>query len=279
VLNEATNPKIEALSEMEEHASGALYWVTDSNVRVETDTLKKLVHEHIVNKSKVVFSPIRGTGSKTFGSILENAYLNFFVSGSIIWAWRYMKQHLIVGKSMLVEKEALLTFGGFGHFKDYLAEDFVMGDIYSEKGIYISSNFTWVTNYISKDSVKNFWDRVQRWSKLRYHIKRTIYVIEILGNPIAISLIGLIYLGAGWLNVVVAAAALKILLEYINFFAVNTEDRKKIWIIAIYPLAVIIKDILLFFIYLIPYFSSNVSWHGYKMKITQNSRIIRLNVK
>jgi ceramide glucosyltransferase len=115
------NPKIEMLEVMVGEAAGELYWVSDSNIRVEKETLKMLVMEYLAKGSKIVFSPVRGTGSRTIGSIIENSYLNFFVSGSIISAWILVKRQIIVGKSMLVEKAALDKMGGFTNFREYLA--------------------------------------------------------------------------------------------------------------------------------------------------------------
>ena len=66
-------------------------------------------------------------GSRTFASLIENTSLNFFTSGSIIAAWKLLRQHIVVGKSVLIEKKALGMLGGFGYFKNYLAEDFLLG--------------------------------------------------------------------------------------------------------------------------------------------------------
>lgn len=57
------NPKVATLMQMEPHCNGELYWVTDSNIRVQRDTLKRLVHEYVVKGSKAVFCPIRGTAA------------------------------------------------------------------------------------------------------------------------------------------------------------------------------------------------------------------------
>jgi ceramide glucosyltransferase len=267
------NPKIEVLASMESTCTGELVWVSDSNVRVEPDTLKKLVHEYVVNDAKIVFSPIRGTGSCTVGSVMENASINLFVSGSIIAAYKLSGQHIIVGKSMLIEKKSLDTFGGFSHFREYLAEDFLMGEIFTAHKIYISSNFTWITNYNSHTSIGGFFSRMSRWAKMRFHIRKWVYILEILTNPVALAALSLVFLGADGLGLLGLAVVFKIFIEYADLFFVNPEDGKKWWVVAGYPLWVVIKDLIVFFVYCAPFFSSRVNWRGRIIRIGKASRI------
>ncbi len=271
------NPKITTLSNIEPHASGDIFWMTDSNVRVESDTLKLLVREYLENGSKIVFSPIIGSGSETLGSIIENSYLNYFVSGSIIAGWKIAGEQIIVGKSMLIEKETLLKFGGFTHFKEYLAEDFIMGRVYTENKFHVSMNYTWVTNYISRASISKFWHRVVRWAKIRYNTERLFYFIEIILNPIAIAFLFIPFTGARGLVLFLSAAGAKIVLEYLNLFVVNGRDARKLRVLALYPVSVLLKDFLLFFIYLSPFFSKEVFWRGMHIKIDNMGKIVSIN--
>lgn len=276
VSEKKLNPKITTLVNMEKSCSGELYWMTDSNVRVEKDTLKNLVHEYITHGAKIVFSPIRGTGSRTLGSIIENAYLNFFVSSNIIMAWKLARQQIIVGKSMLIEKTALEHFGGFVHFKEYLAEDFIMGRTYQQNNLLVSTNYTWVTNYIQTATISKFWSRVVRWSKIRYNTERQYYFFEILINPVMVSVVSLLFLGQRAAPLLTVSLIAKLLLEYANFFFVNSEDRLKPWVIISYPFCVILKDALLFLIFFTPMINKDVTWRGRKIRIDSEGKIVKI---
>ncbi|MCX5782196.1 MAG: glycosyltransferase [Elusimicrobia bacterium] len=267
------NPKVETLISMEKESSGSVFWISDSNTRVEKDTLKNLIHEYVTKNSKIVFSPVRGMGSKTAGSVIENAYLSFFISGNIIGAWEYLRIPIIIGKSMLVEKAALSNLGGFEYFKQFLAEDYVMGNTFYKNNIYISTNHVWITNFNSHSSIKSFCSRISRWAKMRYHLEKLMYMGEIFVNPIGLSIISIIFLGSKGVTLLLGAVLFKIVLEYLNFFAVNIYDRKNIWVILILPFCVVLKDILLLFIYFIPFFSSRVVWRGKHIKIGRESKI------
>ena len=267
------NPKVETLMAIEKYCSGALYWISDANTRIEKDTLRYLVDEYIKNGSKIVFSPVRGMGSRTFGSIIENAYLSFYVSGNIIAGWKYIKKPLIMGKSMLVEKAALLGLGGFDYFKQFLAEDQMMGDTFRRNNLHISTNLTWITNFNSHSTIRSFCSRISRWAKMRYHISKLFYLGEIMSYPIGLSLVFLLILGTKGLYLFFGSIILKVFFEYLNFFFVNTYDRKKLWVILAFPFCVVIKDLLMFFIYFLPFFNSRVTWRGKHINIGKHSKI------
>jgi ceramide glucosyltransferase len=261
------NPKIHKLARLAPLSRGELFWVTDSNVRVDRGTLDRLVATYLARDAKIVFSPIRGTSSRTLGSLMDNTGLNFFTSGSVMSAWTLFRLPIIVGKSMLIERAALASFGGFAYFKNYLAEDFLLGEAFLKGGYAVDTDHTWVTNVSQTTSMRSFLDRMSRWAKLRFHLKRSAYVFEILLNPVVVASAGALAAGRrGW-AVVAGAAALKIGLEYANFLAVNLEDRRKLWAHLLFPAAVIIKDVLLLGVYFTPFFSRSVRWRKEKIGI------------
>lgn len=267
------NPKIETMAKMEPSCEGELFWISDSNTRAEKGTLASMVRVYVEQGAKMVFSPVKGMGSRTAGSVMENAYLNLFVSGSIVCAWQYFSEAIVMGKSMLIEKNALDSLGSFMRFREYLAEDYIMGEVFTKNNIAISTSYTWVTNFNSHSTIKSFCSRVSRWSKLRFHINRPVYILEILGNPILLSLLFSPFWGAYAFEIISASIILKIAIEYATLFIVNREDTAKSWIVMSYPLLVMGKDILLFLVYLVPFFSSTVKWRGHGIRIGYKSKI------
>ncbi len=267
------NPKIHKLAQLEPLSQGQLFWVTDSNIRVKADTLDKLVQTHLRKGAKIIFSPIRGTSSRSLGSLMENAGLNFFTSGSIIAAWALFRQPIIVGKSILIERESLSRFGGFAYFKNYLAEDFLLGDAFVKSGFSVESDYTWVTNVNQTTSLKGFFERMSRWAKLRFHLKKGLLSsrgpVESHGcrrrRPPLDGPRGVEALGRG--------GRPQVLLEYANFLVLNNEDRKKIWAHLVFPAAVVVKDLLLFAVYLTPFFSRTVRWRKGKIGIGKKTLI------
>jgi ceramide glucosyltransferase len=272
-LQKMLNPKVDSLAKLAQKATGEIYWLNDANTRVKPDMLKRLVNEYERNNSKIVFSPIKGTGGDSIGSIMENAYINLFLSGGVISAWKLFRKTVIVGKSMFMEKAALDKLGGYKIFGKYLAEDYVMGEIYRKNKIPVSTNCVWVTNYNKSTSVKDFASRVRRWCSMRFRLEPFFYIGEIFTNPVGIALIAFPFLGANRFILLGVTVILKIIIEYVCLFTINREDSRNKKILLLYPLLIIYKDILLLIIYPIPFLKRTVMWRGKKIFIGKDSLI------
>ncbi|MGB9907449.1 MAG: glycosyltransferase [Candidatus Saccharicenans sp.] len=270
------NPKIHKLDFMEKESFGRLLWAVDANVRVEPDTLRRLTDEYLEGGARLVFSPVLGTGSRSFASLMENTSLNFFTSGNVIALWKLFSQPVVVGKSMLIDRVALRTFGGFSYIKDYLAEDYILGKSFVDSGFKVSTNFIWVTNINRRTTFRGFYKRLARWARLRYQLHRSAYLLEILLNPVIMALAGLVIFGKEFWPLILATISVKIFLEYFNFLAVNRPDRRQLVNHLSFPLMVLLKDIILFAVYLAPFFSTSVDWRGGRIKVGRNSLIYRL---
>lgn len=256
------NPKVNKLATLEKFSSGDLYWITDSNIRVDKHTLHSLAEENIKNRAQLVFSPIRGSGSRSFGSIMENNYLSHYLSGNVLGAWTFFKKEVVVGKSMLIEKKALNSFGGFSYFKDFLAEDQVMGETFKRCGFNVSTNGTWVTNYNNSSTLMSFYSRMSRWSKIRLNMHRNIYLTEIFTNSTAIVLLLVLFDSRQIFRLFPAVIVLRTLIEFIAMLAINGPDKTTFLSMITLPFTVIVKDIILLLAWITPFFSNSVRWRG-----------------
>lgn len=268
----AGNPKIAKLALLEKQSGAALYWVLDSDVRVVPQTLAALVAGHLTHDARLVFSPIRCCGGRTFGSMLEMSHINFFLSGSALTAWRFFGARVVVGKSLLIDRQALARFGGFAFFSDVLAEDHWLGESFHRSGFRVGCNYTWVDNIKESTTVKNFWGRMERWAKIRFNLKPGVYLLELLFNPLALTLLSIPLLKGAVFLVAPAVVLMRILLEYVVFFSVNDSDRRPAAVFAVAPAAVL-KDLIMFIVYFIPFFSHSVIWRGGRIRIGKETRI------
>lgn len=270
---EAVNPKVAKLAQLEKHSNAALFWVLDSDVRVTPRTLASLVDGLVHEDAHLIFSPVRCRGGRTFGSFLEMSYINFFLAGNVIAAWKFLRERVVVGKSLLIDRKTLDRFGGFAYFTDVLAEDHWLGESFARAGFRVRCNYTWIDNIKESTTVGSFMGRVERWAKLRFNLKRGVYLFEPLFNPLALSLLSIPVI-KGWAAFIVpGVAALRSLLEYVVFFSVNDSDRRPAVLLSVAPAAVV-KDLLMFYVYFVPIFSRSVNWRGGRIRIGKDTRII-----
>jgi ceramide glucosyltransferase len=258
---------------MESFARGDLFWVSDSNIRVGTTTLKSLIEPYVNNGIHLIFSPIKGEGSRTFGSLMENSYLNHYLSGNVLSAWNFFKQEIVVGKSMLIEKEALMSFGGFSYFKDFIAEDQIMGETFRKSGYKIATNNTWVTNFNQTSSINSFYNRMSRWAKLRFSMHRGIYFAEIVTNTTAMIMLAIGILRDKFVIFILPLLLFRILLEMITYYVIDETEQYKKTNMLLLPFAIIFKELLLIFVWFTPFFSNHIRWRGGKIAIAKRSVI------
>lgn len=269
----AHNPKVNKLARLEEQSDAPLIWVLDSDVRVGPQTLRALVGEHLNRGANMVFSPIRCQGARTFGSIIEMCYVNFFMSGSILTAWKLFHQRVIVGKSLLIERKALDAVGGFMYFADVLAEDYWLGETFSRHGFSVRCNDSWIDTIRETSTINNFFNRMGRWAKLRFNLVRPVYLLEILFNPLALVLLFLPLLKTSALPLALIVIFVRVAVEYLVFFAINHADRLRFAIILALAPAALAKDLLMLVVYVIPFFSNTVAWRGNTIRIGKKTRI------
>jgi ceramide glucosyltransferase len=271
--SDAENPKIFKLARMEKAASGDLLWVTDANTRVSADTLNHLEQECRRSGAHVLFSPIRGVGSRTLASLMENMSLNLFTSGNILAAWKMFGQQIIVGKSMLIEKAALAHFGGFSYFSEFLAEDFVIGEAFEDSGFKLSCSSVWIDNVSCSTTMGGFFRRMVRWAKLRLRLKPGFYVMEVLLNPVALSLALPLFWPARGGLLLAAVLAAKAAIEFTSYRVLTWRSGEPLRHLALLPLVVVLKDLILLAVYFVPFFSRTIVWQGGGITIGRRTRI------
>jgi ceramide glucosyltransferase len=271
--SQAHNPKVNKLARLEEQSDAPLVWVLDSDVRVDSNALRALVSEHLHHGAKMVFSPIRCQGARTFGSVVEMSYVNFFMSGSILTTWKLFRKRVVVGKSLLIERKALDAVGGFACFADVLAEDYWLGETFAKRGFSVQCGKEWIDTIKETTTIKTYFSRMGRWAKLRFNLVRPIYLLEILLNPLALVLVFLPLLKTSALPLALIVIFVRVAMEYLAFFAINHADRRRIAVILALAPAALAKDLLMLFVYFIPFFSNTVAWRGNTIRIGNKTRI------
>jgi len=160
-----TNPKVNNLMRSYEAARHDWRLISDSNVRVDVDYLKKMV-AHVENGVGIVTSVVAGKGPEGAGGALEAMYLNsFYARGMILTA--VLGHPCVLGKSMLFQRSAAERFGGLKTLSRYLAEDYMAGEAMKRLGLRTVIAANPITQHIGRYSVKEFWLRHLRWGRIR----------------------------------------------------------------------------------------------------------------
>jgi ceramide glucosyltransferase len=171
-----TNPKVNNL--IRSYAGAAHDWllISDSNVRLAPDYLRKMM-AHIENGVGMVTSVVSGNGAEGVGGCLESVYLNtVYARGMILTA--ALGRPCVMGKSMLFQRSTADRFGGLKTLACYLAEDYMAGEAIRKLGLKVVVASEPVRQIVGSHSIGAFWSRHLRWGRIRKAQAPLAFLIE-----------------------------------------------------------------------------------------------------
>ncbi len=192
---EGWNPKVNNLIPAYRQAKHPYLLISDSNVLVKPDYLRKVIQPMKDSGVGLVTNLIRGVGGKSIGALFENLHLNSFVLGNVCFFEKFLNIPCVIGKSMLMRKSDLEALGGLKAFKDVLAEDHFIGERMRKRGQRVILSTEMINNVNEYWGLKKFFNRHLRWGKMRWKIMGYKYVLELIANPVFLSLSILVFEG------------------------------------------------------------------------------------
>jgi ceramide glucosyltransferase len=244
-----------------------LILISDSNVRVEKDYLAD-ISRHMDDPSVgLVSNMIRGVSGRSLGALMENLHLNTFIVGSVCFLDKYLKMPCVIGKSMLMRKAELEAIGGFRAVKDFLAEDYIIGERIHALGKKVVLSSHLINNVNEYWGVKRFINRHTRWGKLRWQIGGAKYLAELAGNAVFMSFLSMVIMPKYKMSLLLAASvsSLKIVHDLYIGKKLRADMNPLLYLLS--PL----KDLIIGFVWFVPILSNTVVWRGNRYIIGKDS--------
>jgi len=264
------NPKINNLNNIYPYSSGEIIFISDSNTRVDKEFLKKIVSYFRDESVGLVSAAIKGTNAKNIFALFENLHLNSFTFGIVQTASALANVQITIGKAILVRRQILDHLNGFQSFKDYLAEDHLMGLEVKRHGYKVKISTLTVENINERWSLQKILNRHRRWTLMRLNIDPVFYILESLTNTTLVSLI-LIILSPSFYFIGLTAILFKILIDYLTARLVCNSLK------FVHFLLVPFKDILMGIIWFSPFIYNKINWRDSKLRVIKNSKLLPVN--
>lgn len=188
------NSKVNRLAAGVRRARHGHLLFSDGNVRVRPDFLSRAVSPFTDRRVGLVSSLFTATGAVTLGSRVESLHLNGFLQAGTAFLVRRLRRPCVVGKSILMSREALDAMGGFAPLENFLAEDFLLGERVKEVGYRVVLSGDAVETAEVCKSLSSVWARHRRWAILRARLGGLSYASELFASP------------AGWFATAAAGA-------------------------------------------------------------------------
>ena len=183
------NPKVRNMLAGYEAATNDLILISDSNVRVRRDYLKRMVPHAADPKVGLVTAIVAGVRAEGWGGALEAAFLNAYCARGMSLAFSAGKP-IVVGKSMLFSRKVAERFGGLRSLGRYLAEDFMAGEAMTQLGMKVVLMQDPVEQHLGVYSVRDFWSRHVRWGRIRKSQAPLVFPFELLQSSFCTGALG-----------------------------------------------------------------------------------------
>jgi ceramide glucosyltransferase len=257
------NAKVYSLDKMMAAARNDLLVMSDSDMRVDNKMLERVAAEFQDPKLGVATCPYRAIAGASVWSQLEAIGMNTEFFGGVLVARMLEGMRFAVGPTIVARKRALQQIGGFDRLKDYLAEDFVMGQFAADTGWGVILSKYVVEHRIGSESWKKNAAHRIRWARSTRRSRPAGYVGQLFTNPTPIALALAIVAPAWWPQLIITGVLRAI----------------AAWIVARQVLGtrvgwgmLIPQDLLSFAFWVAGFFGNSIDWRGRRYRLQRDGK-------
>jgi ceramide glucosyltransferase len=260
------NAKVYSLDRMLQAAGHEIVAMGDSDVRVSRWLLETLAREFQAERVGLITCPYRAIAGRSLWSEMEAIFMNTEFLGGVLVARLLNGMDFALGPTIAVRKSALAQIGGFDFLKDYLAEDFVMGNRVAASGWRVLLSSEVIEHRIGSEKfVPNLSHRL-RWLRSTRRSRPLGYIGQVFTNPFAVGLI-VWAIRPAWWPAFLAAALLRAVSAWAQAGWVLEDPLARRYWWAVLP-----QDIWNFLIWIAGFFGNTVVWRGRTYYVARDGR-------
>jgi ceramide glucosyltransferase len=264
------NPKVSNLQNMYAKAKHDFLLIADSDIRVEPDYLRRVVAPLQQPHVGMVTCLYRGVNPATFAGLLENIGITSTFGPEVCSARALEGIAFALGSTIVMRRELLERIGGFPAVADYLADDFLLGNLTAQAGYEVRLSDCVVKHVSGPDTMRMMLRRQLRWGRSMRSSRPRGYRGLILTYGTATSLAALLAWNFSAFALWLFAATM--LIRFLPAFVVG------IWGLRDYALAryfwlVPLRDLITFGVWIASFFGDEVEWRGMKFRVAPGGKL------
>lgn len=234
--------------------------MADGNVRVCPQFLSRAIALFANGSVGLVSHLFSARGARTFASRLESLYLNGVLSPGTAVLAELLRMPCVVGKSILVSRDALNSIGGIEALRDFLAEDFLLGKLVARAGYQVRLCADRVDTAEVSRSLSAFWSRQRRWAILRKRLGGAAYGGELASSSLP-WFVGAAVTGGGRIALLAFALyALRVALEAVGLIRARSLRPTDVLLIPV-------RDLAALALFWAGFFGETTHWRGRKLRV------------
>ena len=270
--NLGANPKVSNLAQMVRTARYDHLIVSDSDIRVQPDYLRRVLAPLADASVGLVTCLYRGIASPTLGSRLESLGISTdFAAGILVARTLEDGVRFALGSTMAFRRRDLEAIGGFESFVDYLADDYELGKRISARGLKVHLSDVVVETFLPAYGLRDFLQHQLRWARGVRDARRGGYVGLFFTFGWIWALSAILASGGGRWSLYLFGAA--VVLRVLVAWMVGTKvlgDAQVPRFIPLLPL----RDIFGLVVFCLSFASNTIVWRGDRYQL-KNGKLVR----
>ena len=261
-----SNHKVSNLINMFPSAKHEILIVSDSDMRVRKNYLHDVVAPFANTANGAVTCLYSGRTDDGVASKLNAMFINEWFLPSVLISDALKDISYCLGATMAVRREILTDFGGFEALANYLADDYMLGQMVSERGYKVYLSYTIVENLSYEPNYKSLFLHELRWARTLRAAEPLGYMGTFLTDTLMISSLTAFYallftqhtfLPASILGITITA---RILLHLQVKSALELDVRGSLVLIPV-------RDMMSFVIRVVSYMGNSIEWRNHTFSI------------
>jgi len=257
------NAKVYSLDRMLAAAANDLVVMSDSDIQVTPDLLRTVAAEFQDQHVGVATCPYRAVPAPSFWARLETTGMNADFWASALVARMIEGVRFAVGPTIVARRSVLESIGGFDCLKDYLAEDFVMGQFAAEAGHGVILSSYVIDHHIDSVTLSESVAHRLRWVRSTRRSRPMGYLGQLFTMPLPLALF-LFLVRPEWWPVPVMAIVIRSLAAYT--LSARVLKARLHWLLL--P----VEDLAGFCFWLAGFFGNTISWRGRRYRLYSDGR-------
>ena len=257
------NAKVYSLEQMLAAAANDLVVMSDSDIRVTPGLLKPVAAEFQDSGLGFATCPYRAVAGPSFWSRLEAIGMNTDFAAGILVARMLEGMKFAVGPTIAARRRVLQAIGGFDRLKDYLAEDFVMGEFAADAGHGVTLSSYVIEHHIGSADLRHNVAHRLRWARSTRRSRPWGYVGQLFTMPLPLALL-VCAVSPAWWPALVVTFGVRLLAAYVISARVLRAQIN--WLLL--P----IEDVNAFCFWLAGFFGNTIVWRGRRYRLYSDGR-------
>ena len=256
------NAKVFSLSKMTALAEYEWLVMSDSDVRVSGDFLRRLSAEFASGRYDLATCPYRAIPSRSPWSLLEALGMNTEFWSTAFVAKLVEGVRFTIGPTVAARRSVFAAIP-WQSLSSFLAEDFVLGQRAAAAGFRVDLSQVVVEHHLSDESMAENLSHRLRWARSTRRSRPLGYVGQLFTNPLPMAL-AVVALNRRLWPALAVTAVLRAASGYFTACALgDTLTRGKWWLVPI-------QDLLSFLFWIAGFTGNHIAWRGRRYRLRRD---------